>query len=61
MKKFTDLLDDYLEANKDYVEARERFEGYDFEYFNHRIVERLSKATDALNDAYAKALKGEQA
>ena len=45
MKKFTDLLDEYLEADKEYKEACENFEGYDFDYFNHRVIDRLNKAT----------------
>ena len=55
MKKFTDLLDEYLEADKEYKEARENFEGYDFDYFNHRVIDQLNKATDELNSAFEKA------
>lgn len=52
MKKFTDLLDAYLDADKDYKEARENFKGYDFDYFHHRIVERLRSTADELNEAF---------
>ena len=58
MMKFTDLLDAYLEADKDYKEARETYDGYDFDYHHYRIVERLRKATDELNEAFEK-LAGE--
>ena len=54
MRKFTDMLDEYLEADKDYKEARANFSGYDFEYFNHRVIDRLRKATDALDEAFEK-------
>lgn len=58
MKKFTDLLDAYLEADKDYKEARENFEGHDFEYFHYLVIDRLRKAKDELNQAFEK-LTGE--
>ena len=57
MKKFTDLLDAYLEACKDYKEAKENFERYDFDYFNYRVIERLRKATNELDEAFEKATK----
>jgi hypothetical protein len=60
MKSFTDLLDEYLEADKELKEVRERYEGYDFDYFHHRLVNRHQEARDALNQAFAKAT-GEQA
>lgn len=54
MKTFTNLLDAYLEARNEYNEARENFQGYDFDYFNHRVVVRLENATNELNDAFEK-------
>ena len=60
MKSFTDLLDEYLEADKELKEARERYEGYDFDYFHYKLVHRHQEARDALNQAFAKAT-GEQA
>lgn len=59
MKKFTDLLDAYLEADKDYKEARENLGVCDLEYFANGVVDRLRKATDELNEAFEK-LAGEQ-
>jgi hypothetical protein len=56
MKSFTDLLDEYLEADKELKEARERYEeGCDFDYFHDRLVNRHQDARDALNQAFAKA------
>lgn len=59
--RFTDLLDEYLAANKESDEAREKFAGeYDADYFLSRQIDRLAKATDALNEAFDRACKGEQ-
>ena len=51
MKKFTDLLDAYLDADKDYKEAREKFNGFDSAYCD-RILERLRSTADELNEAF---------
>lgn len=57
MCKFTDLLDEYFEAREDYKAAKENYSGYDFEYFYHNHIDRLNKATDALNEAFEKVVK----
>jgi hypothetical protein len=60
MKSFTDLLDEYLEADKELKEARERYKGYDFDYFHYKLVHahRHQEARAALNQAFAKAMGG---
>lgn len=58
MKKFTDLLDAYIEANNEYKSIRENYAGYESYYFdasNHWVVQKLRKATDELNEAFDKA------
>ena len=57
MRKFTDLLNAYLEAYQDYKEAEEEFKGEDFDYFNYRVIERLKQATNKLDEAFEKATK----
>jgi hypothetical protein len=55
MKSFTDLLDEYLEADKELKEARELYGGYFVDYSHDRLVHRHQEARDALNQAFAKA------
>ena len=55
MKSFTDLLDEYLEADKELKEVRERYGSYLFDYLHRRLVHRHQEARDALNQAFAKA------
>lgn len=47
--KFTDALDDYLEAKKEYDEAKENFTGYDFDYHFYREGKKFNDAKDNLN------------
>jgi hypothetical protein len=56
--KFTDALDAYLEAKKEYDEARKGFTGYDFSYFYYREEKRFRDAKTVLNDLFE---LGEQA
>ena len=47
--KFTDYLDNYLDAKAEYDRVRSSFSGYDFDYFHHREVQRMDEASGALN------------
>jgi hypothetical protein len=64
MKKFTDLLDAYLEANNEYKNIREQYTGYESCYIdisNHWVVEKLYKAAEELNKAFNKSDESAQA
>ena len=52
--KFTDLLDEYLEASNELKNAKEAHQGYDFDYFHWRVIDREKRACIALNEAFEK-------
>lgn len=47
--KFTDALTNYLEAKKDFDEAKDSYEGDAFHYHMERQCRQFQEAEDALN------------
>jgi len=57
MMKFTDLLNEYLDARADFAEKRTTV-GEDVDYFLANEIARVQRAEDALNDAFAALREG---
>jgi hypothetical protein len=50
--KFTDALDEYLEAQDVLNEAKKAYIGYEFHYHHYREYSRFDNAKDALNEFF---------
>lgn len=57
VQKFTEALEDWQEANRDYHKARAGYDGYSPDYHLYHEIEAMRRATAEMQAAFYEAVR----